>query len=98
MQFLALQFWKAENLTNWLTKDQKKIYAKHYGICMFSDPDYTGSLLAANPHHAPLLNKLFPTREMFHPVAKALLKVRHVSSYRAHLTYSKACRAMGMAA
>jgi hypothetical protein len=56
-------------------QDQRQLYDQHYGIHLKNDPDYSGALLQANPHHAPLLQQLFPTGEMFQPLARFLLKV-----------------------
>ena len=70
-----MQFWKGEDLSNWLLKDQKTLYEPHYGIHLKNDPDYTAALLQANPHHAPFLQAVFPTGEMFQPLARFMLRV-----------------------
>ena len=69
-----LQFWKGEDLTNWLMKDQKALYDVHYGIHLKNDPDYSAALFQANPHHAPFLQAIFPTGEMFQPLSRFMLK------------------------
>ncbi|CAL5223455.1 g5974 [Coccomyxa viridis] len=71
-----IQFWKGEDLSNWLLKDQKTLYEPHYGIHLKNDPDYTAALLQANPYHAPFLQAVFPTGEMFQPLARFMLRVR----------------------
>ena len=70
-----MQFWKGEDLTNWLLKDQKVLYEAHYGIHLKNDPDYSAALLQANPYHAPFLQAVFPTGEMFQPLARFMLRV-----------------------
>ena len=72
---LMMQFWKGEDLTNWLLKDQKTLYEAHYGIHLKNDPDYSAALFQANPHHAPFLHAVFPTGEMFQPLARFMLRV-----------------------
>ena len=72
---VMLQFWKGEDLTSWLMKDQKALYDQHYGIHLKNDPDYSAALFQANPHHAPFLRAVFPTGEMFQPLARFMLKV-----------------------
>lgn len=75
-QPLEIQFWKGEDLTLWLMHDQKALYDGHYGILLKNDPDYSAALLQANPFHRAFLHQLFPTGEMFQPLARFLLKVR----------------------
>lgn len=70
-----MQFWKGEDLTNWLLRDQKTLYEPHYGIHLKNDPDYSAALFQANPHHAPFLQAVFPTGEMFQPLARFMLRV-----------------------
>jgi hypothetical protein len=72
---LQLQFWKGQDLTAWLMRDQRVQYDDYYGIHLKNDPDYTAALLQANPFHAPLLRQLFPSGEMFQPLARFLLRV-----------------------
>ena len=50
-------------------------YDAFYGIILKNDPDYSGALLQANPYHATWLRNVFPTGEMFQPLAHFLLKV-----------------------
>lgn len=70
-----LQAWVGEDITPWITRDQRDVYNAHYGVKIDCDPDYTGALFAANAQHTPLLRMLFPTGEMFHPISKVLFKV-----------------------
>lgn len=58
-----------------LMHDQKVLYGDYYGIHLENDPDYSAALLQANAHHAPLLRQLFPSGEMFQPLARFLLRV-----------------------
>ena len=55
-------------------KDQKALYDAHYGIHLKNDPDYSAALFQANPHHAPFLQAIFPTGEMFQPLSRFMLK------------------------
>ncbi|BDA44693.1 hypothetical protein COCOBI_06-1710 [Coccomyxa sp. Obi] len=71
-----IQFWKGEDLNGWLMHDQKWYYDAFYGIMLKNDPDYSGSLLQANPYHATWLRAVFPTGEMFQPLAHFLLKTK----------------------
>lgn len=72
---LPMRAWTGEDVSAWLLQDQKEHYEKHYGIMLLEDPDYSAALLQANPYHRNLLKHLFPTGEMFHPLARFLLKV-----------------------
>lgn len=76
-QPFEIKFWKGEDLNSWLMHDQKVLYEAHYGIVLKNDPDYSAALLQANPYHAPFLRHIFPTGEMFQPLAHFLLKVGH---------------------
>ena len=90
-----MQFWKGEDLSNWLLKDQKTLYEPHYGIHLKNDPDYTAALLQANPYHAPFLQAVFPTGEMFQPLARFMLRVgRPCSLPLLHCAASVHCRCM----
>lgn len=75
-QPFEIKFWKGEDLNTWLMQDQKAFYNAHYGIVLKNDPDYSAALLQANPYHAPFLRNIFPTGEMFQPLAHFLFKVR----------------------
>ena len=55
-------------------KDQKALYDAHYGVHLKNDPDYSAALFQANPHHAPFLQAIFPTGEMFQPLSRFMLK------------------------
>ena len=55
-------------------KDQKALYDAHYGLHLKNDPDYSAALFQANPHHAPFLQAIFPTGEMFQPLSRFMLK------------------------
>ena len=66
---------QGEDLTAWLMHDQNVLYEKHHGILLKNDPDYSAALLQANPFHQAFLRAVFPTGEVFQPLAQFLLKV-----------------------
>ena len=73
---LQIPAWTGEDVSAWLLQDQKELYKEHYGIMLLEDPDYSAALFQANPYHRDLMKHLFPTGEMFRPLAGFLLKVR----------------------
>jgi hypothetical protein len=89
---LQLGFWRGEEASAWLLKDQKKHYEAHHGISLSNDPDYTAALLQANAHHAPYLRELFPTGEMFHALAPFLLKVWRLDCAIARMHSAMCCQ------
>ncbi|BDA51570.1 probable fucosyltransferase 5 [Coccomyxa sp. Obi] len=58
----------------WMFRDIPVHYERHYGIEVLADLDWSAALLQSNPFHQAFLDKYFPRREIFRPLASFLLR------------------------
>ncbi|CAL8469681.1 g9222 [Coccomyxa elongata] len=60
----------------WMYRNMTEYFHKYYGALMFKDLDYSAALLVNNPHHQEFIDKYFPTRDIFAPLASFILRIR----------------------